>query len=158
MPLSNLAHYVIFYYFSSVAVAITQQNGQFLDSHRSVQESCHEHRSFQTPFNENELVPSYHGIMFDVAVLTDEIEVMSIEFDARIDKITDMQVEVFTMNGNDYQDFIDNEDAWEKLADTKAIASADGQTLLVPENSFTSKKIKRGRQTIILYFDEWSLG
>eukprot|EP00977_Amphora_coffeiformis_P013285 scaffold3421_cov181-Amphora_coffeaeformis.AAC.25 len=146
MSFSKLAQYAILFYFTSVAAAIAHQNGRFLGSHRSVQEICHEHQSFQTPFNENELVPSYHGIIFDIAVLTDEIEVVSLEFDAKINQITDMQVEIFTMNGSEYQDIVGNETAWEKVADTKAIASADGQTLSIPESSFNPQRIKRGKR------------
>ena len=106
---------------------------------------CYSPHSLQTPLNTNDLIPTYNGIMFDVVALTDEIEVTSIEFDAKVDEVTDMRVEVFSREGL-YEDYIDDESAWEKIADTEAIASTDRQTLRIPYTAFKPTSISQGKQ------------
>jgi hypothetical protein len=111
-------------------------------------EMCSTTRSVETVYNENDLVPTYPGIIFELVALADDMEVLTLEFDARIEDITDFTVEVFATDG-DSLDKMSDESQWTQLANTQAAVSPAGRGLVIPQPAFTSIKLKRGQRTSI---------
>eukprot|EP00977_Amphora_coffeiformis_P005976 scaffold1271_cov167-Amphora_coffeaeformis.AAC.11 len=112
------------------------------------EERCIATRSVQTIYNDNDLVPSYPGIMFDFVGLAEEIEVLTLEFDARVDDITDYTVEVFVTEG-DYTQKLNDESQWTRLAHTKATIAPSGNGLVIPQPDFQPIKLKRGQRRTV---------
>ena len=61
---------------------------------RREEEKCFQAETFRTPYNYNDGVPAYQGIMFEVAALAEEIEVSGLELDAKLDQMTNLNMEI----------------------------------------------------------------
>ena len=123
----------------------TAQQKMIRRQQQQEEERCIATRSVQTVYNENDLVPSYTGIMFDFVSLAGEIEILTLEFDARLDKITNFTVEVFVTDG-DYTEKLNDESRWTRLAHTEATVAPSGRGLVIPQPDFEPVKLKRGQR------------
>ena len=115
---------------------------------RQEEELCTANKLLQTAYNENDLVPAYPGIMFQLVSLAEDIEILTLQFDARIDEITDYSVEVF-ITDSDYESKLDDESQWTRLAKTEASIAPSRQGLVIPQTDFKSIKLKRGQRRTI---------
>ena len=96
---------------------------------------CVETNQFTTPYNDNELIPAFQGIMFDLSSLTTGLEIWAIEFDVRLDVAESLEVEIFT-KPNGFIEDMSNEDAWTKVADAKAKPRPNGNGVVVSDVDF----------------------
>lgn len=100
---------------------------------------CSINRSFNTTYNDNEKVPSYTGLMFEVTAIGDPLRVLTLELDLRLENATDLSVEVYTRQGH-FADVFDQPDAWDLVADTEVVLSADGGGI-IPAQRFLPVRI-----------------
>lgn len=110
------------------------------------EELCLTNHAVQTSESADENIPAYHGVMFEFAVLAPEIYVTALEFDARIDDITDFTVEVFVGQGGDLNLIINDESQWTRVAQVEATISPSGRGLLIPQQAFEPIQLQRNQR------------
>jgi len=101
---------------------------------------CSTNRSFNTTYNDNEDVPPYTGIMFEVTAIGDPLRVLTLELDLRLENATDLTVEVYSHAGR-FVEVFDKPEAWDKVASTKAVVSRGGDAAIIPVQYFTPVRI-----------------
>lgn len=112
------------------------------------EELCTAKQLLQTAYNENDLMPAYRGIMFQMVSLAEDIEILTLQFDARMDEITDYSVEVF-ITDSDFESKLNDETQWTLLAKTEASIDPSRRGLVIPQTDFKSIKLKRGQRRTI---------
>lgn len=106
------------------------------NSRRNLQDQCEVIKKVQTPYNDNDAVPVYAGIMFEMFSKS-EIEILSFEIDIRVKEKANLSVEVYTKQGG-FSDAVNDESLWEKVADTKLVRAPEGEGGIVPVADFAT--------------------
>ena len=109
---------------------------------------CLQPGKLQTVYNENPLVPSYPGIMFDFTPLFEGV-VTSLEVDVRLEEATSYDIEIFSSVGTFLKN-MNNQTAWTKHADTVARVAPGGEGLIVSERDFLPLNV-RPREKLSFY-------
>lgn len=97
---------------------------------------CEANRQQLAPYNRNDAVPPYTGIMFEMFSKTD-IEILSMEIDIRLPDVTDFSVEVYSLVGS-YDQFVNDESSWEHVATTTLVPAPEGEGGIIPYQDFKS--------------------
>jgi hypothetical protein len=108
-------------------------------------ELCLATHAVQTLESDDDNIPAYHGIMFDFAVLAPQIYITALEFDARIDEITDFTVEIFVGQG-DLDLILNDESQWTRVAQVEATISPSGRGLLIPQQAFDPINLQQNQR------------
>mmetsp|Transcript_16518 Transcript_16518/g.31399 ORF Transcript_16518/g.31399 Transcript_16518/m.31399 type:complete len:683 (+) Transcript_16518:145-2193(+) len=88
------------------------------------------------PFNYNDDVTAFHGIMFNLKGQGGFVEVLALELDVRLKADTDLAVEVYSYNG-DYSSVHGDPGAWDLLADSYMVLYPDSSGgAVIPSHDF----------------------
>jgi hypothetical protein len=113
--------------------------------------------ALNTTYQANKNVIPYAGIMFSIATKSEAIDVLSFEFDLRIDLTRSAQpplVQVYTTVGR-FEEVISNATSWSLIADTTVVPAPEGVGSMIPVQSFTPVSIPPGsRQSFYITFEE----
>ena len=109
---------------------------------------CTAVEAVKTPYNNDDRVPTYMGIMFTVFSRAN-MELLTMELDVRIPKNEtnpDLSIEVYTMKGSfeNYQAY--GPDRWTLVAETTGIILEEGEGVLIPTEHFDTVQIKSGEK------------
>lgn len=116
--------------------------------YRGLQQNCKERTSISTTFNNDDRIPTYTGIMFEVFPNMD-LELLTLEMDVRIDGVggvPDLWVEVYTLVGS-YELFgAYGAERWSLVSETNAVLLAGGQGAIIPTSEFNKVEMKAGER------------
>jgi hypothetical protein len=103
--------------------------------------------SVVTPYNNDENVPTYTGIMFEISAHTD-IEILTLEFQTRYkddDDSIDLSLEVYTKS-SDYMPYVTDRSAWTLVSRTTAIpvGTLASMGAIIPKQQFTPISVIKG--------------
>lgn len=119
-----------------------------LEAHRGLQQSCNERTSINTKFNNDDRIPTYTGIMFEIFPKMD-LELLTLEIDIRVDrtdKEPDLWVEVYTLLGS-YELFkAFTAERWSLVTETNVVLLPEGQGAIIPTSEFTKVEMKAGER------------
>lgn len=93
------------------------------------------------PFNSDDRVPPYVGVMFEVYA-RQSLEILTLELDV-IRNATDLSVEVYSKDGS-FDDFMNVPEAWTLASSTQGIPFRENGAVLIPVTEFDSISMQRG--------------
>lgn len=115
---------------------------------QDMDKQCVRTQDFTTPYNMDENVPPYQGIMFEV-VATSSLKVKSLQLDVRLDPATadGLMVEAYVSNES-YQEIMNDPNMWIRVAQTE-LRMLGGTTAVIPESDFQAFTIDLGQRRSI---------
>lgn len=120
----------------------------FFNVRRGLQQDCKERTTISTTFNNDDRIPTYTGIMFEVFPNMD-LELLTLEMDVRVAAAggdPDLWVEVYTLVGS-YELFeAYTADRWTLVAETNAVLLPEGQGAIIPTSDFNKVVMKAGER------------
>lgn len=119
----------------------------FLIMIQKSQAQCELIKSINTPYNENDAIPTYVGIMFQIYANMD-LDILTFEMDLRIDNTTsspDLSVDVYMKDG-DYLTDVSNSLVWTKVASSTFMSMSSNSAIgnvgaIIPYTQFTPVSI-----------------
>ena len=118
---------------------------------RALQASCFSREIIQFPFNANDDVTAFSGLVFTMDSPSGQfVEVQTLELDIQAKDDVDMAIEIYSYDGN-YASVIDNLDDWNILAITELVPNPDSSRgAIVPAHDFSSFTVGKNQKSIFI--------
>ena len=106
------------------------------------QEQCGSFQQLNSTYNAENAIPPYTGVMFEVFAKVN-MEILTLELDIRFENgVEDLSIEVYTKEGA-FSAFVNDESAWEKVADTTMVPAPEGVGAIIPVEAFSTVAMPR---------------
>ena len=105
-------------------------------------------KSFNTTYNDDDRVPTYYGVMFEMFPRVD-MEMLTMELDIRIPSEhddPDLSIEVYTMKDSYEVLKAYDADSWTLVADTTGVLLPGEKGLIIPTKDFDPVKLTAGQK------------
>lgn len=109
---------------------------------RALQEQCGTFERLNTTYNDENAIPPYLGVMFELFSKID-MEILTLEIDIRFENgVEDLWIEVYTKEGP-FGAYVGDESAWTKVAESEMVRAPEGVGAIIPVEDFTPVPMPR---------------